>query len=112
MTFFSKAARIWIQGLSAVAGEVANPIEANPCLRRLCTAGSVHPRALGNNFPGGVKPSLCARLPFNDCLLAAGLPLKKPFGAVDEIRPVGRWETFLNGPDSSTFGGDCNNAFT
>jgi hypothetical protein len=45
-------------------------------------------------------------------LLAAGLPVKKHFGAVDKIRSVGRLETFFNGPDSSTFGGCCNQFFT
>src|ERR1035441_8095776 len=43
------------------------------------------------------------------------MPLATPgcdLGALDETRSVRRWETFLNGPDSSTFGGCCNQSFT
>jgi hypothetical protein len=48
MTFFSRAARIWIQGFRTVAGETANAI-VNPCLRRLCSTGPVHLRNLANS---------------------------------------------------------------
>jgi hypothetical protein len=95
MTFFSKAARIWIQGLRTVAGEVANAIEANPCLRRLCNAGPVHPSSLGNGSPGAQSLRFVPETPLTNCLLAAGLPLKKPLGLWMKNRSVGRWETFV-----------------
>jgi hypothetical protein len=94
MTFFSKAARILIQGSSTVAGEVANAIEANPCSRRRETPGPVHPRHFGNSSLAGAKPSLFARPPCTDCLLAAGLPLKNSLRLwVNPFR--GTLETFL-----------------
>jgi len=46
------------------------------------------------------------------CLVAVDPPRKKHSEARVETHSVGRSETFLNGPDGSTFGVSCNHSFT
>ncbi len=83
---------------------------ADPCLR-LCITGSVHPRfwkqTLSWREALAFRQNAVYRLP--GCRWSAP---EFDLGAVDEFRSVGRWETFLNGPDSSTFQPRCNHPFT
>ncbi len=111
ITFFSRAARICSQGLRAEAGEIANaierilagatcvlPCEFNRAVKAMAHASSeviAHPHLLTENMPDGRWSAS-----------------EKHCEARVEIHSVGRSETFLNGPDGSTFRVRCNPSFT
>jgi hypothetical protein len=96
MTFFSRAARIWSQGLRTVAGEVANAIDK-------FLAGAAYGLAIwfirtisATALLGREGLGLSVRLILTDYMVAAGLPLKKSTeGPWIKSAPWGAQKNFL-----------------